>query len=72
MTAQRTGPHHGELGKTGLCSGRNRPAVGVIRHQILNESEASIETLEEIVGAVQRVEDDFNAQRHQRPDERRQ
>ena len=70
VTAEPTGPHHGELSKTGLRSGRNRPGVGVISHQILDECEAGINSFQEVIAAVQPAEDNFNSQRYQRTDAR--
>ena len=43
MAAESTGSHDSELRKTGLCGGRNRTAVGVTRHELLDECQTGVE-----------------------------
>ena len=43
MTAERAGPHDGELRKTSLGGGRNRTAGGVIGHELLDDCQAGVE-----------------------------
>ena len=65
ITAERAGSHDRELRKTGLCGGRNRPASGVIGHELLDKCQTGVEAYQEFVAPMHSVEDNLDAQRYE-------
>ena len=61
VTAEDADSHHGELRQAGLQGGRNTSAARIARHQVFQDSETRIQTVDEVVAAVQCVIDGFDA-----------